>query len=82
MEGLMLKMKLQYSGHLMQRSKSLEKTLDGQDWGREEGETEKEMAGWNHWLSGREFEQTPGDSEGEGSLLCCSPRGHKRSDPA
>ena len=38
------------------------------------------MAGWHHQLSGREFEQTLGDSEGQGSLACCSPRGHKESD--
>ena len=50
LEGLMLKLKLQYSGHLMQRVESLEKTLDaGRDWGQEEkGVTEDEMAGWHH----------------------------------
>ena len=36
-----------------------------------------EMVGWHHWLHGHEFEQTPGDSEGQGSLACCSPWGHK-----
>ena len=35
--------------------------------------TEDEMAGWHHGLNGREFEQTPGVSEGQGSLACCSP---------
>ena len=35
---------------------------------------------WHHRLNGQEFEQTPGDSEGEGSLACCSPRSHKESD--
>ena len=39
--------------------------------------TEDEMVGWHHRLSGREFEQTPGDSEGQGSLVCCSPWGHR-----
>ena len=39
--------------------------------------TEDEMVGWHHRLNGHEFEQTPGDSEGQGSLVCCSPRGHK-----
>ena len=50
LEGLMLKLKLQYFGHLMRRVDSLEKTLDaGRDWGQEEkGTTEDEMAGWNH----------------------------------
>ena len=38
------------------------------------------MVGWYHQLSGREFEQTPGNSEGQGSLVCCSPRGPKGSD--
>ena len=38
------------------------------------------MVGWHHRLDGREFEQILGDSEGEGSLVCCSPWGHKESD--
>ena len=42
----------------------------GKDWGQEEkGVTEDEMAGWRHWLNGREFEQTQGDSKGQGSLV-------------
>ena len=46
----------------------------GEDWGQEEkGETEDEMVGWHHWLSGHEFEQSLGDDEGQGSLACCSP---------
>ena len=50
----------------------------GKDWGQEEkGMTEDEMVGWYHWLNGREFEQTPGDSEEQGSLACCSPWGHR-----
>ena len=53
----------------------------GKDWGQEEsGTTEDEMVGWHHWLNGHEFEQTPGNSEGEGNLLCCSPWGHKELD--
>ena len=45
----------------------------GKDWGQEEkGVTENEMVGWHHWLNGYEFEQTLGDSEGQGSLACCS----------
>ena len=49
LEGLMLKLKLQYSGHLMRRVDSLEKTDAGRDWGQEEkGTTEDEMAGWHH----------------------------------
>ena len=38
------------------------------------------MVGWHHRLNGHEFEQTPGDSEGQGSLACCSPWGRKESD--
>ena len=48
---------------------------------REEAdETEGEMVGWHHRLNGHEFEQTPGNNEGQGSLACCSPWGHKKSD--
>ena len=42
--------------------------------------SEDEMVGWHHQLIGHEFEQAQGDSEGEGSLACCSPWGHKESD--
>ena len=53
LEVLMLKLKLQYFGHLMQRVDSLEKADDGRDWGQEEkGTTEDEMAGWHHGLYG------------------------------
>ena len=45
--------------------------------GRERWATEDDMVGWHHRLNGHEVEQTPGDSEGQGSLLCCSPWGHK-----
>ena len=49
LEGMMLKLKLQYFGHLMRRADSLEKTDAGRDWGQEEkGTTEDEMAGWHH----------------------------------
>ena len=55
LEGMMLKLKLQYFGHLMWRVDSLEKTDAGRDWRQEEkGMTEDEMAGWHHWLDGRE----------------------------
>ena len=57
LEGMMLKLKLQYFGHLMQRVDSLEKTDAGRDWGQEKkGMTEDEMAGWHHQLDGRESE--------------------------
>ena len=55
-EGLMLKLKLQYFGHLMRRVDSLEKTDAGRDWGQEEkGTTEDEVSGWHHRLYGHEF---------------------------
>ena len=54
---------------------------DGRDWGQEEkGTTEDEMAGWHHWLDGREFEWTPGVGEGQGGLACCDSWGRKESD--
>ena len=57
LKGMMLKLKLQYFGHLMQRVDSLEKTDAGRDCGQEEkGTTEDEMAGWHHRLNGHEFE--------------------------
>ena len=57
LEGLMLKLKLQYFGHLMRRVDSLEKTDVGRDWGqKEKGMTEDEMAGWHHRLDGHELE--------------------------
>ena len=50
----------------------------GKDWGQEEkGATEDKMVGWHHQLNGHEFEQAPGDREGQGSLECCSPWGRK-----
>ena len=56
LEGLMLKLKLQYFGHLMQRVDSLEDSDGGRDLGQEEkGMTEDEMAGWHHRLNGHKF---------------------------
>ena len=53
----------------------------GRDWGQEEkGMTEDEMAGWYHWLDGREFEWTPGVGDGQGGLTCCNSWGRKESD--
>ena len=72
LEGMMLKLKLQYFGHLMQRADSLEKTDARRDWGQEEkGTTEDEMAGWHHRLNGCESEWTPGVGDGQGGLACC-----------
>ena len=71
LEGLMLKLKLQYFGHLMGRVESLEKTLMLEELGAGEGAAEDEMAGWHHQLDGHEFEWTPGVGEGQGGLACC-----------
>ena len=66
LEGLILKLKLQYFGHLMQRADSLEKDSDaGKDCRQEQkGTTEDEMVGWHDQLNGHESEQTLGDSKG------------------
>ena len=74
LEGLMLKLKLQYFGHLMRRTNSLEKTLMlGKTEGRRRrGQTEEEMVGWHHRLDGHEFEQALGVGDGQESLVCCS----------
>ena len=47
---------------------------------RRRGMTEDEMVGWHHQLDGHESEQVPGVGDGPGSLVCCSPWGHKESD--
>ena len=59
------------------------KDLDaGKDWRQEEKEAiEDEMVGWHHQLNGHEFEQALGDSEGQGSLACCSPWGRNMGFP-
>ena len=79
LEGLMLKLKPQYFGHLMQRANSITKdTAAWKDWGQEEKRvTEDKMVGWHHRLNQYEFEQTQGDSKGQGSLACCSPWGRR-----
>ena len=82
LEGLMLKLRLQYLSHLMQRTDSLEKTLmlgkiEGK---RRRGQEEDEMVGWHHQLNGHEFEQALGNGERQGSLACCSPWCQKELD--
>ena len=65
----MLKLKLQYFGHLMRRVDSLKKTDAGRDWGQEEkGTTEDEMVGWHHRLNGHEFRWTLEVGDGQGVL--------------
>ena len=77
----MLKMKLQYFGHLMWKAQLLRNDPDaGKDCRKEKGTTEYEMVEWHHWLNGHEFKQALGDGEGQGSLVCCSPSGRKELD--
>ena len=74
-EGLILKLKLQYFGLLMQRTDSLEKSLM---LGKIEGRRRRggqRMVGWHHWLDGHEFEQALAVGDGQGGLACCSPWG-------
>ena len=79
LEGLVLKLKLQYFGYLMWRADSLEKTLIL--WRQKEKRAmEDEMAGWHHRFNGHELGQTPRDGDGQGSLACYSPWGHKELD--
>ena len=77
LEGQMLKLKLQYFGHLMRRVDSLEKTMMLGGIG---GRMEDEMAGWHHRLNGNEFEWTPTVGDGQGGLACCDSWGCKESD--
>ena len=77
----MLKLKLQYFGHLMRRTNSLEKTLVlGKTEGRRRRGRQDEIVERRHRLNRHEFEQAPGNGEGQGSLVCCSPWGCKESD--
>ena len=80
LEGLMLKLKLWYLGHLVWRADSLEKTLmlsEIEGRRRKKVATEVEIVGRHHQLNGHEFERTLGDREGQGSLVCYSPWGHR-----
>ena len=80
LEELMLKLQILWPSDA--KSRLIGKDPDaGKEWRQEEkGMTEDEMVGWHHWLNKHEFEQAPGDSEGQGSLACCGPRGGKESD--
>ena len=73
LEGLMLKLKLQYFGHLMRRVDSVEKTLMlGGIGGRRRRGTEDETSVWHHLLDGHEFELSLGVGDGQGGLACCN----------
>ena len=80
LEGLMLKLKLQYFGPLMRRADSLWNTVMLGKNESKKGGTEDKMVGWHHQLNGHEFEQTPGYSRGQGTLKHCHPWGHKDVD--
>ena len=81
LEGLMLKLKLQYFGHLMWRTDSLKKTWG---WARLKVEGEVDDREWGGWMAlptqWHEFEQALGVCDGQGSLACCSPWSHKELD--
>ena len=78
LDRLMLKLKLQYFGHLMQRADSFEKTLMlGKIEGRRRRGQQRVMVGWHHRLSGHEFGWTPGAGDRQGGLACCGSWGGK-----
>ena len=81
LEGLMLKLKLQYFGHLLGRTDSFEKTLM---LGKIEGRRRRNDRGWDgwrhHWLDGHGFEHVPGVGDRQGNLVCSSPWCHKELD--
>jgi len=78
LEGLMLKLKLQYFGPLMQRADPFDA---GKDWGQEEkGMTEDEMVGWHHRLNGHGFGWVLGVGDGQGGLTCCGSWGRTELD--
>jgi len=77
-EGLMLKLKLQYLATSCEELTHWKNPDAGRDWGQEEkGTTEDEMTGWHHWLNGHEFEWTPKVGDGQGGLACCDSWGHR-----
>ena len=80
LEGMMLKLKVQYFGHLVKSWLTGKDPDAGRDWGQEKATTEDEMAGWHHWLDGHEFGWTPGDGDGQVGLACCSSWGRKELD--
>ena len=87
LEGLMLKLKLKYFGHLMWKADLLEKThgndpFNGKDWGQDEkGVTEDKMVGWHYQLNRHGFGWTPGVGNEQRCLACCGSWYHEESDP-
>ena len=80
LEGLMLKLKLQYFRLLMRRADSFEKTLMLRKIQGRRRRGRQRMVGWHHRLNGHEFEQTLGVGDGQGGLVRCSPWGPKELD--
>ena len=81
LEGVMLKLKLQYFGHHAKSWLIGKDPGAGKDWGQEvKGTTEDEMVGWHHRLDGHGFGWTPGVGDGQGGLACCGSWGRKESD--
>ena len=82
LEGLMMKLKLQYFGPPAVKNWLLGKDPGvGKDWGQEQkGTTEEEMVGRHHRFNGHEFEQTLGVGDGQRNLACCSPWGQRELD--
>ena len=80
LEVLILKLQLQYFGHLMWTADSSGPDA-GKEWRQKEKRTtQEEMVGWYHWCNGHELGKTQGDGEGQRSLVCCSPWGHEELD--
>ena len=81
LEGMMLKLKLQYFGHSCEELTRWKRLWCWEGLGQEkQGTTEDEMAGWHHWLDGHDSEWIPGVGDGHWSLACCDSLGHKESD--
>ena len=80
LEGLMLKLRLQYFDHLMRRADSSEKTMMLEKTEGRRREQQDEMVGWHHQLNGHVFGWTPGVGDGQGGLACCGLWGHKEWD--
>ena len=81
LEGLMLKLKLKLWPPDVKSWLTWKDPDAGRDWGQEKkGTTEDEMVGWHHSFDGHGFGWTPGVSDGQGGLACCSPRGRKELD--
>ena len=79
LEGLMLKLKLQYFGHLMRRADSLKKTLMLRKTEDRRRRGQQRMRWFDGIIDSMDTEQALGDGEGQGGLACCSPCGHKES---